>query len=167
MYASARRAHPGPLSPKVYQLPEILVMNRLKAPSKIALQERLWPGTFVSRRTSPISPPRFGTRSGTILHTRVRADRASVRLRVSRRNCQASTSGSSAGGEAVRIACQWAGGRAVFGEGEQALGRDPDPDLFFDSPGVSRRDASIRIMGEGESVEDLGARTAASSRIAA
>lgn len=35
-----------PLSPKVYQLSEILVANRPKALSKIALQERLWPDTF-------------------------------------------------------------------------------------------------------------------------
>jgi Transcriptional regulatory protein, C terminal len=36
-----------PLAPKAYHLLEILVTNRPKALSKIALQERLWPDTFV------------------------------------------------------------------------------------------------------------------------
>ena len=36
-----------PLSPKAYQLLEALVVDRPKALSKSALQERLWPDTFV------------------------------------------------------------------------------------------------------------------------
>jgi DNA-binding winged helix-turn-helix (wHTH) protein len=35
------------LSPKAYQLLEVLVVNRPKALSKSVLQERLWPDTFV------------------------------------------------------------------------------------------------------------------------
>ena len=42
-----RGGDPIPLSPKAYQLLEILVANRPKALSKIALQERLWPDAFV------------------------------------------------------------------------------------------------------------------------
>ena len=38
---------PVPLSPKAFQLLETLVVNRPQALSKIALQERLWPDTFV------------------------------------------------------------------------------------------------------------------------
>ena len=36
-----------PLTPKAYQLLEVLVANGPKALSKSALQERLWPDTFV------------------------------------------------------------------------------------------------------------------------
>ena len=36
-----------PLSPKAYQLLEVLVVNGPKALSKSALQEQLWPDTFV------------------------------------------------------------------------------------------------------------------------
>ena len=47
----ARKLLRGPdavsLAPKAYQLLEILVANRPKALSKIVLQERLWPDTFV------------------------------------------------------------------------------------------------------------------------
>ena len=38
------------------------------------------------------------------------------------------------------------------------LGRDPDLELFFDSPGVSRRHAIIRVDGDGATVEDLGSK---------
>ena len=35
------------LSPKAYQLLDVLVSNRPKALAKSELQEQLWPGTFV------------------------------------------------------------------------------------------------------------------------
>ncbi len=38
------------------------------------------------------------------------------------------------------------------------LGRDPDLELFLDSPGVSRRHALIRITGDEATVEDLGSK---------
>ena len=42
-----RRSNSVLLSPKAYQLLEILVLNSPKALSKSVLQERLWPETFV------------------------------------------------------------------------------------------------------------------------
>ena len=42
-----RAGHPVSLTPKAYQLLEILVTNRPKALSKLSLQEHLWPNTFV------------------------------------------------------------------------------------------------------------------------
>jgi DNA-binding winged helix-turn-helix (wHTH) protein len=38
---------PVALPPKAYELLETLVMSRPKAMSKLALQERLWPETYV------------------------------------------------------------------------------------------------------------------------
>jgi pSer/pThr/pTyr-binding forkhead associated (FHA) protein len=38
------------------------------------------------------------------------------------------------------------------------LGRDPDLELFFDSPGVSRRHALIRVVGDVATVEDLNSK---------
>lgn len=42
-----RGTEPVLLSPKAYQLLELLVVNRPKAFSKSALQDALWPDTFV------------------------------------------------------------------------------------------------------------------------
>ena len=59
---------------------------------------------------------------------------------------------------AVRFRLLWANGRAWLGEGEHLLGRDPDLELFLDSPGISRRHARIRIAGDEATVEDLGSK---------
>ena len=42
-----RAGTPVPLSPKAFQLLDILVENHPKALSKTELQARLWPGTYV------------------------------------------------------------------------------------------------------------------------
>ena len=42
-----RAGHAVPLTPKAYQLLELLVTNRPKALSKLTIQEHLWPNTFV------------------------------------------------------------------------------------------------------------------------
>jgi pSer/pThr/pTyr-binding forkhead associated (FHA) protein len=58
----------------------------------------------------------------------------------------------------ARFRLLWVDGRAGLGDGEHVLGRDPDLELFFDSPGVSRRHAVIRIAGDEATVEDLGSK---------
>ena len=49
------------LEPKAFELLSALVLERPKALSKADLQERLWPGTFVSR-SQPFEPRRRGSR---------------------------------------------------------------------------------------------------------
>ena len=148
-----------PLAPKAYRLLEILVTNRPKALSKIALQERLWPDTFVVEKNlvnliaeirhslgdDPAHPrflrtvQRFGyafqTSDAETAADTTTSQRANVRFRVS-----------------------WAYGRAGLGEGDHVLGRDPDLELFLDSPGVSRRHALIKVIGDEATVEDLGSK---------
>src|SRR6185295_4997469 len=58
----------------------------------------------------------------------------------------------------ARFRLRWADGRVALGEGTHVLGRDPDLELFLDSPGISRRHASIRIAGDAATVEDLGSK---------
>ena len=146
------------LAPKAYELLEILVTNRPKALSKIALQERLWPDTFVVEKNlvnliaeirrslgdDPTHPQfvrtvhRFGyafqVPPGTSAENGT-SYKATARFRLS-----------------------WPDGRARLGEGEHVMGRDPDLELFLDSPGISRRHALIRIAGDEATVEDLGSK---------
>ena len=154
-----RGGDPIPLSPKAYQLLEILVANRPRALSKIALQERLWPDAFVVDKNlvnligeirkalddDPTHPRyvrtvhRFGYafREGPGATTR-------VSMTVSRKE--------------IRFRLIWAEGRAGLSEGEHLLGRDPELELFLDAPGVSRRHALISIVGEEATLEDLGSK---------
>jgi pSer/pThr/pTyr-binding forkhead associated (FHA) protein len=49
-------------------------------------------------------------------------------------------------------------GRVTLDEGEHVLGRDPDVEIFLNSPGVSRRHALIKIAAGHATIEDLGSK---------
>jgi DNA-binding winged helix-turn-helix (wHTH) protein len=153
-----RGAEPIALSPKAYQLLQILVSERPKALSKIELQERLWPDTFVVEKnlvnlvaeiraalgddaTSPRfvkTVPRFGYAF---------REAASARAGLGR-----------AADPSVRVRLRWPEGRAALPEGQHVLGRDPELELFIDSPSVSRRHARITVSATDASIEDLGSK---------
>lgn len=144
------------LSPKAYQLLEVLVVNRPKALSKPALQEQLWPETFVVEKNL------------VNLIAEIRAalgdDAAHPRfVRTVHRFGYAFREPSSEAGANPHVVppkhasfrLVWTGGRVGLTEGEHVLGRDPDLELFLDSPDVSRHHARIRIAGDDATIEDL------------
>lgn len=149
---------PVPLSPKAFQLLETLVASRPKALSKMALQERLWPDTFVVEKNlvnliaeirealgESSAHPRFVRtvqRFGYAFREPAAPPSDNMRFAVQK----------------VRFRLVWEEGRAGIGDGEHVLGRDPDLELFFDSPSVSRRHALIRVTGGEATVEDLGSK---------
>jgi DNA-binding winged helix-turn-helix (wHTH) protein len=148
-----------PLSPKAYQFLEILIANRPKALSKIALQERLWPDTFVVEKNlvNLIAEIRQALGDDS---THPRFVRTVHRFGYAFRVAPGETAGDNPTSHrsAVRFRLLWANGRAGLGEGEHVLGRDPDLEFFLDSPGISRRHAVIRIAGDDATVEDLGSK---------
>jgi FHA domain-containing protein len=124
--------------------------------SKVALQEHLWPDTFVVEKNlvnlvaeirealgEHSAHPRFIRtvhRFGYAFREETKAaDRPPRR-------------------HSVRFRLVWKHGRAGIGDGEHVLGRDPDLELFLDSPSVSRRHAMIRINAGTATVEDLGSK---------
>ena len=145
-----------PLSPKAYQLLEVLVVNRPKALSKPALQEQLWPETFVVEKNlvnliaeiraalgDDATHPRFVR----TVHRFGYAFRDPSSERAENRSVIPHTE--------ARFRLVWAGGRAALTDGEHVLGRDPDLELFLDSQDISRRHARIRIIGDEATIEDL------------
>ncbi len=52
----------------------------------------------------------------------------------------------------------WDDQHITLEEGEYVIGRDPDADVYVDSPSVSRRHAMLRITGHQACIEDLGSR---------
>lgn len=144
------------LSPKAYQLLEILADNSPKALSKSVLQQHLWPDTFVVEKNlvnlvaeirealgEDAAHPRFIRtiqRFGYAFRDRTeepRGRQASIHV------------------PDVRFRLAWVGGRAGLSDGEHVLGRDPELKLFLDAPDVSRRHARIRIAGDDATIEDL------------
>jgi DNA-binding winged helix-turn-helix (wHTH) protein len=153
-----RGAESIPLSPKAYQLLEILAAHRPKALSKVELQERLWPDTFVVEKNLVNLVAEIRAALGDD-PTRARFVRTVPRFGYAFRD---------ATGETVEqnliperrpyFRLRWADGRAVLKEGAHVLGRDPDLELFIDAPGVSRRHAVINVSGAEATIEDLGSK---------
>ena len=147
------------LSPKAFDLLSVLVSHRPKAFSKADLQERLWPETFVVEKNlanligeiraalgDDPSNPRF-------IRT---VHRFGYAFRDTSPQAEAGRPASRGGSVFFRL--KWTDGRVTLAEGEHVLGRDPDVELFLNSPGVSRRHARIRISSGQASIEDLGSK---------
>ena len=144
------------LSPKAYQLLELLVMNRPKALSKSALQEQLWPGTFVVEKNlvNLIAEIRAALGDDATHPKFVRTvQRFGYAFRD--QSSEPSTKRQQSCRKDARFRLVWTGGRVGLTDGEYVLGRDPDLELFLDSPNVSRRHARITITGDEATIEDL------------
>jgi DNA-binding winged helix-turn-helix (wHTH) protein len=144
------------LSPKAFDLLQLLVENSARAMSKAELVGLLWPSTHVLetnlaslvaeiRRTldDVADTPRYVRTMHRFGYWFV----ASVRF------------GESTG--ASRPIRYWLfcdARQVALSEGENILGRAPDAGVWIDAPGVSRHHARIRIVGNQATVEDLGSK---------
>ena len=152
-----RQGRPIPLTPKAFQLLEVLVASRPKALSKIDLQERLWPDTFVVEKNlvNLVAEIREALEDDP---AHPRFIRTVHRFGYAFREAPTPSDNVQRRDPNVRFRLVWKEGRAGIGEGEHVLGRDPDLVLFLDSPGVSRRHALIRVTAECATIEDLGSK---------
>jgi DNA-binding winged helix-turn-helix (wHTH) protein len=154
-----RDRQPIPLSPKAFQLVEILVENRPKALSKAALHDRLWPNTFVVEAN-------LSNLIGEVRRALDDDPRRPLFVRTVHRfgyAFRAETSDLARSGT-TGVVCRvsWAGGSAMLREGDHIIGRDSDAAILLDSPSVSRRHARIRIAGGGAVFEDLASKNGSS-----
>ncbi len=147
-----------PLSPKAFQLLELLLDRRPEAVAKTELLERLWPETFVSDaglhnlvaeiRAAIGDAPRAARyirtvpRYGYAFHGDARpASPATI------------PSGTRSGPRLISSRGEW-----TLSEGPNVVGRDRDCAIRIDSVELSRRHAQV-VMTNGEAtVEDLGSK---------
>ncbi len=141
-----------PLSPKAFELLLLLIESRPQAVSKQALQDRLWPDTFVVEKNlanlvaeirralgdSPSSPRFIRT-----------VQRFGYALR---------DAPPAAAPEPGTIRLTWRGGEASFGEGDYIVGRTPQAAVCLEDESVSRRHALITVTGTSATIEDLGSK---------
>jgi DNA-binding winged helix-turn-helix (wHTH) protein len=149
---------PVALSPKAFELLTILVAGRPKAISKSDLQERLWPATFVVEKNlaNLVSEIRDAIGDDPVNPRFVRTIRRfGYAFREAVRHA---ATGRPAGRGGVCFRLKWVTGCVTLDPGEHVLGRDPDVEIYLDSPGVSRRHALITIAAEGATIEDLGSK---------
>jgi hypothetical protein len=134
------------------------VTERPKALSKLDLQERLWPDTFVVEKNLVNLVAEIRAALGDDA-THPRFVRTVPRFGYAFREPLAGTGEpNQVADTSVRFRLRWPDGRAALKNGEHVLGRDPDLELFIDGPSVSRRHALIRVSGAGATIQDLGSK---------
>jgi DNA-binding winged helix-turn-helix (wHTH) protein len=145
------------LSPKAFELLQVLVRNRDRAMSRGELHEHLWPSTFVLetnlaslvaeiRRAlgDAADDPRF-------LRTMHRFGYWFIG-HVDEADAHEAAVGP------VNYWVMWEGRQVRLADGENVLGRAPDATIWIDAAGVSRHHARILISGSDATVEDLGSK---------
>lgn len=146
------------LTPKAFELLETLALERPKVLSKTALQERLWPDTFVAEANL----------SNLVAEVRAALDdraRPPQFIRTAHgfgyAFCGTATTLTTADEAANgRPTCwlEWGTKRFPLFIGEHIIGRDHDLDISVDAPTVSRRHARLVVTVEGATLEDCGSK---------
>jgi DNA-binding winged helix-turn-helix (wHTH) protein len=142
------------LTPKAFDLLELLIAEAPRVVRKAELHERLWPGTFVSDSTL----------IGLVKELR-RAlddrDPSAPIVRTAHAVGYAFAAPIERTSSAHAAVARWivAGTRRVaLSDGENVIGRDPIATVFLDMPGVSRRHARIIVSDDQTMLEDLGSK---------
>jgi DNA-binding winged helix-turn-helix (wHTH) protein len=155
----SRGGEPAPLTPKAFDLLDLLIRERPRAVAKAEIHERLWPGTFVSESNLPnlIVELRAAlgdsARPGRIIRT---AARFGYSFGADARARDGSIPDPIAPGPAYRLI--WGKREIALDPGENLIGRDRDSVVWIDDESVSRRHARVVIDSEGATLEDLGSK---------
>ncbi len=147
------------LSPKAYELLWILIERRPRAVSKVELQERLWPDTFVSEANLPVLVTEIrdaigdDARHPEFVRTVHRFGYAFFGTATEVREPPSA--------DLARPCDYWLIGQTLhvqLVEGENIVGREPGCSVWFELPGISRRHARITVSGKTAILEDLGSK---------
>lgn len=146
------------LSPKAFELLLILIENRAQALSKVELQQKLWPSTYVLETNL----------AGLVAEIRhVLGDPADDPLYIRTMHRfgywfvgAVSEQGVPAGAIPThdRYWVLWETRQIPLNPGDNILGRAPDASVWIDAPGVSRHHARISLEGGDATLDDLGSK---------
>jgi FHA domain/Transcriptional regulatory protein, C terminal len=146
------------LSPKAFQLLELLLDRRPEAVTKQELLERLWPETFVSDASlhNVVAEVRAALGDGPRVARFIRTvPKYGYAFRGDAGAAPASelATRSAAGPRLVSKRGEW-----ILSEGATFVGRDRECAVRIDSPTLSRRHARIVLTHGQATVEDLGSK---------
>jgi DNA-binding winged helix-turn-helix (wHTH) protein len=147
-----------PLTPKAFQLLELLVERRPRAVSKAQIHDSLWPGTHVTEaslaRVANEVRKALGddAREPRYLRTVYGFGYAFV--------AQATEQDKAPPARGPLFSCRliWGKREIPLVEGENVLGRVEDAAVWIDSTKISRRHARILVSGGKATLEDLGSK---------
>ena len=145
------------LAPKAFDLLAALLLDRPKVLSKAALQERLWPSTFVAEAnlSNLISEVREALGDDA---------RRPVYIRTAHGFGYAFCGDAAVTGPRDRAqerpSCwlEWDGRLLALSIGQHVIGRDPDVEIRLDQSTVSRRHARLVVTTEGAVLEALASK---------
>ena len=155
-----RAGQPVPLPPKAFELLLLLIESRPRAVSKQALQDRLWPDTFVVEKNLANLVAEIRRALGDTPSS-PRFIRTVQRFGYALRDAPPASPPASGG-----IRLTWRSGEATLAEGEHIVGRTLQAAVWLESESVSRRHALITVTDTSATIEDLGSKngTAIGSR---
>jgi DNA-binding winged helix-turn-helix (wHTH) protein len=140
------------LSTKAFDLLAALVMERPNVLSKTALQQRLWPDTFVAEANL----------SNLITEIRQALDdpsRTPRYIRTVHRIGYAFCGQTTAACASLTVCwIEWGAERFPLDAGEHVIGRDPGVSIRIDASTVSRRHARILVRPDRVVLEDFGSK---------
>jgi DNA-binding winged helix-turn-helix (wHTH) protein len=141
------------LSTKAFDLLAALVAERPTVVSKAALQQRLWPETFVAEAN-------LSNLIAEIRHALDDSSREPRYIRTVHRIGYAFSAEVTAGPAFSAPLCwvQWGTQRFPLAAGEHVIGRDPDVAIRIDASTVSRRHARIVVSAERAVLEDFASK---------
>ena len=153
-----RHGSARPLSPKAFELLELLLDRRPEVVTKTEILERLWPGTFVSDASLHNSVAEIRAALGD-------APRAARYIRTVPRYGYAFHGDARPARAADAAGTRRSGPRLVSARGEwfladgaNVVGRDPECAVRVDSADLSRRHARILVTPAETTIEDLGSK---------
>lgn len=144
------------LQPKAFQFLELLIQNRPRVVLREEIQEKLWPGTFISdgTLTSLLAEVRDAIGDDARQPRFVRtAHRVGYAFSAEAQEVRDRPQAGRRGGVAVWLVRGKL--RIPLEAGESILGRDPGASVLLDDASVSRRHARITVTPEGATLEDL------------
>jgi DNA-binding winged helix-turn-helix (wHTH) protein len=151
-----RRVH---VSPKAFDLLQVLLERRPKVVSKDELHERVWAGAFVGDANLSVTVAEVrqvlgdDSKEPKLIRTVHRVGYA-----FSGPVLDVATPASPAGSAYSRSWLRWNDRNVQLTDGENVVGRDPRCSIWIDASGVSRRHARILVAGDRVTIEDLGSR---------
>jgi len=154
----SRDGQPVAISPKAFQLLEILIDRRPNAVSKERLHETVWPKTFVTDANLPNLVAELrralgeSASEGGFIRT-IRGFGYAFSGRVEPEPGKEAPSRAN-----VVFKLVWADREIVLQDGENILGREDDAAAWIDVHSVSRRHARIVVSGDSAVLEDLGSK---------
>jgi DNA-binding winged helix-turn-helix (wHTH) protein len=142
------------LEPKALELLDLLIERRPRAVSKVEIQRRLWPDTFVSESSL----------TGLVAQVRkaLADDRRQERFLRTVHGfgyafiAEIATEGVKAPDPPARLI--WEDSSFDLRPGENVVGRSEEASIRIDAPGVSRQHARIVVTTDGATIEDLASK---------